>query len=137
MCFGCHLRLRDSNGAALLKTLSDDTGELTIGVIAEADFTYISPLDQQYGINSEGKISQFEPETKQHVSHTDRNNNNYFGTQVIVNNNANIQYNVYRSRATDCGSTTRSRSVYRRTRTARSTTSSLRWTTTQARDISR
>jgi hypothetical protein len=99
MCFGCHLRLRDSNGAALLKTLSDDTGELTIGVMAEADFTYISPLDQQFGINSEGKISQFEPETKQHVSHTDRNNNNYFGTQVIVNNNANIQYNVYRDRA--------------------------------------
>ena len=40
------------------------TGELTLGFIAEADFTYISPLDQQYGINSEGKISQFLPETK-------------------------------------------------------------------------
>ncbi len=99
MCFGCHLRLADTNGAANLYTLSDDTGELSIGVMTEADFTYISPLDQQYGINSEGKISQFEPETKQHVAHTDRNNQQYFGTQVIVNNDANIQYNIYRDRA--------------------------------------
>ena len=98
-CFGCHLRLADTNGAITLRDYARSTGELTWGAITEADFTYIAPLEMQYGINSEGKISQFLPETKQMVAHTDVNNNQYFGTQVIVNNNANIQYNVYRDRA--------------------------------------
>ena len=98
-CFGCHLRLIDTDGNVLLRDYARSTGELTLGFIAEADFTYISPLDMQYGINSEGKISQFLPETKQLLAHTDRNNLQYFGTQVIVNNDANIQYNIYRDRA--------------------------------------
>lgn len=98
-CFGCHLRIVDTDGNQTLRDFSRSTGELTYGFITEADFTYISPLDMQYGINSEGKIAQFLPETKQMVAHTDVNNNEYFGTQVIVNNDANIQYNVYRDRA--------------------------------------
>lgn len=98
-CFGCHLRLVDTDGNNILRDFSRSTGELTYGFIAEADFTYIAPLEMQYGINSEGKISQFLPETKQMVAHTDANNNEYFGTQVIVNNDANIEYNVYRDRA--------------------------------------
>ncbi|MCB9651034.1 MAG: hypothetical protein H6730_31255 [Deltaproteobacteria bacterium] len=98
-CFGCHLRLADTNGAITLRDYARSTGELTWGAITEADFTYIAPLEMQYGINSEGKISQFLPETKMAVAHTDVNNNQYFGTQVIVNADANIQYNVYRDRA--------------------------------------
>ncbi len=94
-CYGCHLRLADFNGA-IIRDYMRSTGELTIGAVAEADFTYISPLDNQYGVNSEGKIAQFLPETKMNVAHTDRNNNQYFGTQVIVNADANIQYNAYR-----------------------------------------
>ncbi|MCC7385003.1 MAG: hypothetical protein IT384_24370 [Deltaproteobacteria bacterium] len=97
-CFGCHLTLRDFNGQ-VLRDFSRSTGEYTIGVIAQADFTYIDPLAIQFGINSEGKISQFEPETKQRVRHVDAAGNDYFGTQVIVNNDANIQYNSYRDRA--------------------------------------
>ncbi len=98
-CYGCHLRLADTDGNQTLRDFARTTGELTWGVVAEADFTYISPLDNQYGINSEGKIAQFLPETKQAVAHTDVNNNEFFGTQVIVNNDANIQYNIYRDRA--------------------------------------
>ena len=99
-CYGCHLRLADFNGA-LIRDYMRSTGELTIGAVAEADFSYISPLDSQYGINSEGKIAQFLPETKMYVAHTDRNNNNYFGdpangAQELVLNDANIQYNSYR-----------------------------------------
>lgn len=96
-CFGCHLTLRDFNGA-VLRDFSRATGELTLGVVAQADFTYIDPLAIQFGINTEGKISQFLPETKQNVRHVDRNGNDYFGTQVIVNNDANIVYNSYRHR---------------------------------------
>jgi hypothetical protein len=98
-CYGCHLSLQDTDGNITLKDFARSTGELTWGVVAEADFTYISPQDMQFGINSEGKISQFLPETKQMVNHLDVNNNEYFGTQVIVNNDANIQWNVYRDRA--------------------------------------
>lgn len=98
-CFGCHLRLADTDGNITLRDYARSTGELTWGAVAEADFTYISPLDNQYGINSEGKIAQFLPETKQMVAHTTVNNTEFFGTQVIVNNDANIQYNVYRDRA--------------------------------------
>ncbi len=98
-CFGCHLRLADNDGNNLLRDFARSTGEYTLGFVAEADFTYIAPLDLQYGINAEGKIAQFLPETKQMFAHTDYQNNQYFGTQVIVNNDANIQYNVYRDRA--------------------------------------
>ena len=98
-CFGCHLRLVDTDGDNILRDFARSTGELTYGFIAEADFTYIAPLEQQFGINSEGKIAQFLPETKQMLAHTDLNNQEYFGTQVLVNNDANIQYNVYRDRA--------------------------------------
>ena len=99
-CFGCHLRLTDFNNV-ITRDYMRSTGELTIGFVQEADFTYISPLDTQYGINSEGKVAQFLPETKMMVAHTDRNNNQYFGdvangAQEIVNNDANIQYNSYR-----------------------------------------
>lgn len=97
-CFGCHLRLVDTDGNNILRDFSRSTGELTYGFVAEADFTYIAPLEMQFGINSEGKIAQFLPETKQMVAHTNANNQEYFGTQVIVNNDANIQYNVYRDR---------------------------------------
>lgn len=98
-CFGCHLRLADTDGNVILRDYARSTGELTYGVVAEADFTYIAPLEQQFGINSEGKIAQFLPETKQMVAHTDVNNQEFFGTRVIVNNDANIQWNVYRDRA--------------------------------------
>ncbi len=98
-CFGCHLRLADTDGNVTLRDFARSTGELTWGVVTEADFTYIAPLEMQYGINSEGKIGQFLPETKQMIAHTDVNNNQYFGTQVIVNNDANIQYNIYRDRS--------------------------------------
>ncbi len=98
-CFGCHLRLTDTDGNVTLRDFARSTGELTYGVVAEADFTYIAPLEQQFGINSEGKISQFLPETKQMVAHTDAENQEFFGTRVLVNNDANIQYNVYRDRA--------------------------------------
>ncbi len=99
-CYGCHLRLADFNGN-IIRDYMRSTGELTIGAVAEADFSYISPLDNQYGINSEGKIAQFLPETKMYVAHTDQNNNNYFGdpangAQQLVLNDANIQYNSYR-----------------------------------------
>ncbi len=97
-CFGCHLRIVDNDGNALRRQYAPSTGELTLGQIFEADFTSIAALDMQYGINSEGKISQFLPETKQMLALTDYNENEYFGTQVIVNNDANIQYNVYRDR---------------------------------------
>jgi hypothetical protein len=96
-CFGCHLTLRDFNGA-VLRDFARGSGEYTLGVIAQADFTYIDPLALQYGINTEGKISQFLPETKQNVRHVDYQGNDYFGTQVIVNNDANIVYNSYRHR---------------------------------------
>jgi hypothetical protein len=97
-CYGCHLRLADNNGAIILHDFSRSTGELTIGQIAEADFTAITPLDRQFLINDEGKISPSLPETKQQVAHTTYDNQQYFGTQVIVNANANIAYNVYRNR---------------------------------------
>ncbi len=98
-CFGCHLRLIDTDGNNNdLRDYARSTGELTLGFIAEADFTYISPLDTQYGINSEGKIAQFLPETKMLLAHTDVNNEQYFGDTVIVNDDANIQYNIYRDR---------------------------------------
>lgn len=99
MCFGCHLRLADTDGNNILRDFMRSTGELSYGVVTEADFTYISPLDMQYGITSEGKIGQFLPETKQQVAHLDKDNNEYFGTKVIVNNDANIAYNLYRDRA--------------------------------------
>jgi hypothetical protein len=91
--------LADTDGNIILRDFARSTGELTMGAVAEADFTYISPLDMQYGINAEGKIAQFLPETMQGVAHTDYQNNQYFGTVVIVNNDANIQYNIYRDRA--------------------------------------
>jgi hypothetical protein len=53
----------------------------------------------QFGVNSEGKISQFLPETKQMVAHTDSANAQFFGTQVLVNDDAAIQYNIYRDRS--------------------------------------
>lgn len=98
-CFGCHLRLADTDGNVILRDFMRSTGELSYGVVTEADFTYISPLDTQYGINSEGKIAQMLPETKQQVAHLDKDNNEFFGTKVIVNNDANIAYNLYRDRA--------------------------------------
>jgi hypothetical protein len=90
--------LADNNGAIILHDFSRSTGELTIGQITEADFTAISPLDRQFIINDEGKITPSLPETKQMVAHTTYDNQQYFGTQVIVNANANIAYNVYRNR---------------------------------------
>jgi hypothetical protein len=99
MCFGCHLRLADHNGAVVLKDFMRSTGELTYGQVAEADFTYISPLDQQLGVNSEGKISQFLPETKQMVAHTNAANQEYFGQVIQLKNDANIHYNIYRDRS--------------------------------------
>jgi hypothetical protein len=98
-CFGCHLTLRDFNGNNIERDFSRATGEYTYGVIAQADFTYIDSLAIQLGINSEGKISQFLPETKQGVRHIDAAGNDYFGTKVIVNNDANLVYNVYRHRS--------------------------------------
>jgi hypothetical protein len=96
-CYGCHLTLRDFNGA-VLRDFSRSTGEYTLGVIAQADFTYIDPLAIQFGINSEGKISHMQPETKQRVRHVNQQGVDYFGTAYIVNNNANIVYNSYRHR---------------------------------------
>jgi hypothetical protein len=90
--------LADFNGQ-VIRDFSRMTGELTYGVIVQADFSYIDPLAVQLGINSEGKIGQFLPETKQAVRHVDYQGNDYFGTRVIVNNNANLIYNVYRNRA--------------------------------------
>jgi hypothetical protein len=98
-CTGCHLRLADTDGNIILYDYARSTGELTMGAVTEADFTIISPLDIQLGVNDEGKIQHFMPETKQMVAHTDYQNNQYFGTIVIVNNDANLQYNVYRDRA--------------------------------------
>ena len=98
MCFGCHLRIVDNDGNQLRRQYAPSTGELTLGQIFEADFTAISALDMQYGINSEGKVSQFLPETKQHVALTDANQQNYFGDIIQVNADANINYNVYRNR---------------------------------------
>jgi hypothetical protein len=97
-CFGCHLTLADFNGQ-ILRDFSRATGELTYGVVAQADFSYIATLDMQYGINSEGKIAQMIPETKQAFRHIDYQGNDYFGTRVLVNNNANLVYNVYRHRS--------------------------------------
>ncbi|MBX2812176.1 MAG: hypothetical protein KTR25_10210 [Myxococcales bacterium] len=97
-CQGCHLRLADNDGNGAIFDFARSTGELTLGQVTEADFTGISPLDVQFGINSEGKVAQFLPETKQFVAHTTVDNQQFFGTQVIVNNDANIQYNVYRNR---------------------------------------
>jgi hypothetical protein len=98
-CFGCHLRLADTDGNQIIKDFMRSTGVLSYGVVTEADFTYISPRDVQFGINSEGKIGHMLPETKQNVAHLDKDNNEYFGTKVIVNNDANIAYNLYRDRA--------------------------------------
>ena len=82
-----------------MRDFSRSTGELTYGQVAQADFTYIDPLAIQFGINSEGKISQFLPETKQAVRHIDANNDDYFGNREIVNNDANLVYNIYRHRS--------------------------------------
>jgi hypothetical protein len=98
-CFGCHLTLRDNDGNQIIRDFARWSGEYGYGVIAQADFTYIDPLAIQMGINSEGKISQMLPETKMMVRHVDYQNNDYFGTRVIVNNDANLVYNVYRDRA--------------------------------------
>ncbi|MCC7383285.1 MAG: hypothetical protein IT384_15725 [Deltaproteobacteria bacterium] len=98
-CSGCHLTLADSNGAQTLHDFSRATGEYTYGFLTQVDFSYIDPLMQQYGINAEGKISQFSPVQKKHVRHIDAQNQSYFGTQVIVNNDPNIQYNAYRHRS--------------------------------------
>ena len=97
-CSGCHLRLADNDGNNVIRDYARSTGKLTLGAVTEADFTIISPLDRQFGINSEGKISSMLPETKQMVAHTDANNNEFFGNEVIVNNDANIQWNAYRNR---------------------------------------
>jgi hypothetical protein len=98
-CFGCHLNLADNNGNQILRDFNRGNGELTYGVVAQADFSYIDSLAIQLGINSEGKISQHVPETKQAFRHVDYQNNDYFGTRVIVNANANIVYQSYRNRA--------------------------------------
>jgi hypothetical protein len=98
-CYGCHLTLNDFNNGAVVRDFARWSGELTYGAVAQADFSYISALDMQLGINSEGKISQHVPETKQAFRHVDYQGQDYFGTRVIVNNNANLQYNVYRNRA--------------------------------------
>lgn len=97
-CFGCHLKLVDNDGNGLRRQYAPSTGELTLGQIFEADFTAIAALDMQYGINSEGKIAQFLPETKQHVALVDQNQQNYFGDIFPLLNDANINYNVYRNR---------------------------------------
>ena len=78
-CFGCHLTLADNDGNQVLRDFSRSTGELTYGQIAQADFSYIDPLAIQFGINSEGKIAHFLPETKQAIRHIDSNNDDYFG----------------------------------------------------------
>ncbi len=98
-CFGCHLRLSDLGAGGRLYDFSRSTGELTLGFVSEADFSYISPLDMQYGLNGEGKISQMLPESKQMVAHTDQNGNEYFGTNTLVNLDPDIEYNVYRHRS--------------------------------------
>jgi hypothetical protein len=98
VCYGCHLRLSDNDNAIVLHDFSRATGELTLGLVVEARVDAISPLDLQYGINAEGKIAQLLPESKQHVAHTDYQAKEYFGTQIIVNDDASVRYNVYRDR---------------------------------------
>jgi hypothetical protein len=98
-CAGCHLRLDDTNGAITLRDFARTTGELTYGAIVQADFSYIDPQAIQLGINSEGKIAIFQPETKQAIGHIDVNNQQFFSTRVLVNNDANLVYNVYRQRS--------------------------------------
>lgn len=98
-CFGCHLTLADNDGNNQLYDLSRWNGDLTLGQVAQADFSYISPLDVQYGINSEGKIAQMQPETKMAVRHVDYQNVDYFGdpnngAQVATQNNT--VYTSYR-----------------------------------------
>lgn len=96
-CFGCHLTLADTDGNNTLRDFARSTGEYTYGVVAQADFTYITPRDIQYGINSEGKIAQFEPETKMHIRHINADNVDYFPNVVATQNDS--VYNVYRDRA--------------------------------------
>lgn len=100
-CFGCHMTLADNDGNQILRDFSRTTGELGYGQIAQADFSYIDPLAIQLGVNSEGKIAQFLPETKQAIRHIDYQNNDYFGGAQgpTVNNDNNLVYNIYRQRS--------------------------------------
>ncbi len=92
-CFGCHLRLSDNSGQNRSYDFSRTTGERTLGTVVQAEATYISPLDLQFGINAEGKIAQHLPEAKQMIAHTDAENRSYFDRLQ------GTEYNVYRHRS--------------------------------------
>jgi hypothetical protein len=95
MCVGCHLATRDFDGNTIRRDFMRSTGEYTLGEVFQADFTYIGNEDMQYMVNSEGKISQAYTNGDVY-RHIDYQGNEFFGTQVIVNNDANLIYNMYR-----------------------------------------
>ncbi len=85
-CFGCHITLSDE-----VQSFSKVSGELTLGGITEQDLSYISPLDLQLGINSEGKIAPFLSESNLHFRHVDSSGADAFG--------ASQPYKTYRHRS--------------------------------------
>lgn len=71
-CTGCHLRTQyDANPANYF--FSNITGERIALKQANADFTYISPVNMYLGVNSKGKITQFSAGMKIFYRFTDRN----------------------------------------------------------------
>lgn len=73
-CTGCHLRTQyDANPANYF--FSNITGERIVLKQANADFTYISPVNMYLGVNSKGKVTQFSAGMKVFYRYTDRNGN--------------------------------------------------------------
>jgi hypothetical protein len=68
-CMGCHLKGEYNNG----NNFSNITGDRIVYRQRNADFTYISPLFFQLGINADNKITQISANTKVFYQWRDRN----------------------------------------------------------------
>lgn len=71
-CVGCHLATEyDANPQNFF--FSNITGERIVLKEAAADFTYITPVPFQLAVNTRGKITQTQPNTKMFYRYTDLN----------------------------------------------------------------
>ncbi|MBI4817485.1 MAG: hypothetical protein HY791_14585 [Deltaproteobacteria bacterium] len=100
-CTGCHLTLADNDGNNVRYAGSPISGALSIGIIAQADFTWIPSQEWLMGINSRGKISPQMPMSKGFFRHVTRDNQQYAVTVLGANANATqvaTGYKTYRDR---------------------------------------
>jgi hypothetical protein len=94
-CFGCHVTIDDTGGA---RDFSPSTGEYTLGRIAQAELTFISPIDVQLGIDSEGRVAPFTGAGGLRLRHIESDGLDWFGRRSIVAGDPSLRYGVYRHR---------------------------------------